>query len=122
MSTDTSFDVSLDYNTLVTEIDAIVDINSKCYELLSTICEASDAVGMLESGYLLINAFNTVDDIINGPIRNTLMHIMDVESLFNIFQNKDFYADYFSNVDADGDGNPDIDYDKLLTITVNNLS
>ena len=38
MSTDASFDVSLDYNTLVTEIDAIVDINSKCYELLSKIC------------------------------------------------------------------------------------
>ena len=61
MSTDTSFDVSLDYNTLVTEIDALVDINTKCYELLGSICDAADAAGMLESGYLIINAFNTVD-------------------------------------------------------------
>ena len=68
MSTDTSFDVSLDYNTLAIEVDALVDINSKCYELLGTICDASEAVGMLESGYLIINAFNTVNEIINNKI------------------------------------------------------
>ena len=112
MSTDANFDVSLDYNTLVTEIDALVDINSKCYELLGAICNAADAAGMLDSGYLIINAFNTVNDIINGPIRDTTMNIMSVESLFNIFQNQDFYTDYFSNVDKDGDGNLDIDYDE----------
>ena len=85
MSTDANFDVSLDYNTLVTEIDALVDINSKCYELLGAICNAADAAGMLDSGYLIINAFNTVNDIINGPIRDTTMNIMSVESLFNIY-------------------------------------
>lgn len=45
MGTESNFDVSLDYNTLVTEIEAIVDINNKCYELFSSICEALEATG-----------------------------------------------------------------------------
>ena len=91
MNPEANFDVSVDYNILNDAITAIKNIKSKCSQLISDL--SSVDVSILDSAGQMTAAIKTAEGVMDGPIELVLGRIMEVETLFYMMQNQDFFVD-----------------------------
>ena len=86
-----TYDVSVDYNMLNDAILAIKNIKSKCSQLISSL--SSVDVSILDSAGEMYAAIATAEGVMDGPVDLVLNRIMEVETLFYMMQNEDFFKE-----------------------------
>lgn len=110
MNPEANFDVSVDYNVLNGAITAIKNIKGKCSQLISDLSGVD--VSILDSAGEMDAAIATAESVMDGPVELVLGRIMEVETLFYMMQNQDFFVDLQEAMQSgkfnDEEGNLDI--------------
>lgn len=91
MNPESNYDVSVDYNILNDAIAAIKNIKNTCSQLISDLSGVD--VSILDSAGEMAAAIATAESVMDGPVELVLGRIMEVETLFYMMQNQDFFVD-----------------------------